>query len=434
MPGFQSNSDFFGPQAEAGPSTSAYQPMMPLMHNVYHNQQLPMAGYNHPLQPIAAPQQGQANVENWFDDFEKSKVEEAQKTENYNDQFWEKLHNEWQKMAEDGETDHPWLSEFSDLYDPYKEYTFQENNVMDNIENALERGKEFLKKGDLPTAALCFEVAAKQQPENPEVWELLGITQAENEMDPLAIAALKKSHELQPENLKVLMALAVSYTNESLQSQALKMMTLWLQNNPKYKTLINPADFQNTEDIASSLIRAHDLKEVQNMFLDVVQKTPNQVDPDIQEALGVLFNLSSEYDKAVDCFQAALQMAPENAKLWNRLGASLANGTRSVEAVEAYHKALELEPGFIRVRYNVGICCMNLKAYKEAAEHLLTALNVQATSSERSGLDVSKDKKQQMSDTIWSTLKMIISLMGRSDLHDLVNNREVEQLNKALGF
>lgn len=410
--------------------------MMPMMHNIYQPQ-MPMS-YNpnvqRQLEPIATPQQGQTNVENWFDEFEKSKVEEAQKTENYNDKFWEKLQNEWQKMAEDGDIDHPWLSEFSDLYDPYKVYTFQENNVMDNIENALERGKEFLKKGDLPTAVLCFEVAAKQQPENAEVWELLGMTQAENEMDPLAIAALKKSHELQPDNLKVLMALAVSYTNESLQSQALKMMSLWLQNNPKYKAFINPADIQNTEEIASSLIRAHDLKEVQNMFLEVVQKTANQVDPDIQEALGVLFNLSSEYDKAVDCFQAALNVSPNNAKLWNRLGASLANGSRSVEAVEAYQRALELEPGFIRVRYNVGICCMNLKAYNEAAEHLLTALNLQATSSERSGLDVTKDKKQQMSNSIWSTLKMIISLMGRNDLHELVNNRDVEQLNKALGF
>uniref|UniRef100_T1H4U0 Uncharacterized protein n=1 Tax=Megaselia scalaris TaxID=36166 RepID=T1H4U0_MEGSC len=162
------------------------------------------------------------------------------------------------------------------------------------------------------------------------------------------------------------------------------------------------------------------------MFLEVVQKTANQVDPDIQEALGVLFNLSSEYDKAVDCFQAALNVSPNNAKLWNRLGASLANGSRSVEAVEAYQRALELEPGFIRVRYNVGICCMNLKAYNEAAEHLLTALNLQATSSERSGLDVTKDKKQQMSNSIWSTLKMIISLMGRNDLHELVN---IEMLN-----
>lgn len=235
--------------------------------------------------------------------------------------------------------------------------------------------------------------------------------------------------------MRALMALAVSYTNESLQSQALKSLTTWLHCHPKYNHLVpdhllGPASNSST----TSLMRGPELKEIQHIFLEAVKQNPNEIDAEVQEALGVLFNLSSEFDKAVDCFQAALHVRPQNAKIWNRLGASLANGNRSVEAVEAYQRALEIEPGFIRVRYNVGVCCMNLKAYKQAAEHLLTALNLQANSTVRSGLKegaVLSGSSSQMSDTIWTTFKMIISLMGRSDLHEYINDRNLNALNEA---
>ena len=67
------------------------------------------------------------------------------------------------------------------------------------------------------------------------------------------------------------------------------------------------------------------------------------------------------YIKTSDCFKAAL-----NPKLWNRLGATLANGNRPEDAMDAYHRAINIEPGYIRARYNA---CINLGAYNEVAEH-----------------------------------------------------------------
>lgn len=351
-------------------------------------------------------------------------TEEAPASRTYSNQaeqlekLSENYADEWAKLSDVQE--HPWLSQFNQTTNPFVEYTFaRENSMSDNI-NALEIGKERLKQGDVSGAVLCFESAVQQDPSKVEGWLLLGTTQAENEQDPQAIAALTKCVELAPTCLPAYMALGASYTNENYPHLAYTAFNNWLKANSKYSDLV-PLDVDLT-NMNNMLLQSH----IQNLYIRAAQMNPSQVDPDIQCALGVLFNISQEYDKAVDCFKAALMVNSEDSRLWNRLGATLANGERSEEAVDAYYRALSLEPGFIRARYNVGITCMNLGAHKEAAEHFLHALNQQAKAR---GL-TPNSKQEETSSTIWSTLRMVCAFMGKYEITPSIDNRDLTALNK----
>ncbi|XP_046387952.1 peroxisomal targeting signal 1 receptor isoform X1 [Ischnura elegans] len=387
-----------------------------------------------------AQEQKKTPAEVWAEEFKNSEpietsADEPVKEDNsYDKEFWRNLQEEWEKLAkgQEGE-DNSWVSEFSEYYDSFKDYTFEKENPLSSVEDPLEEGKKKLLQGDLPSAVLLFEAACQKQPENPLAWQLLGTTQAENEQDPLAIAALKKCLLLEPGNLTALMALAVSYTNESYQNQACHALKEWIKNNPKYSDLISGDAVSTSPKLGNitSLLTKGIHKEVQDLYIEAARRNPmDTIDPDVQCGLGVLFNLSNEYDKAVDCFKAALQVREDDFRLWNRLGATLANGNRSEEAVDAYHNALQLSPGFIRARYNLGITCIHLHAFQEAAEHFLTALNLQAA-----GRGVGGSKSwSSMSDGIWSSLRLVVSLNHRPDLYSAVDNRDLAKLNKEFGI
>ncbi|KAI9101283.1 hypothetical protein DFS34DRAFT_464518 [Phlyctochytrium arcticum] len=318
--------------------------------------------------------------------------------------------SDWQSEFErydeyDGLDNNEWSEQY-DNPDPIlaacPRYVFESDNPYLSHPNPFEEGIRLMaNRGNLSEIALAFEAAVQRDPDNTVAWTKLGTVQAENEKEAAAISALHHSVQLDPGNSEGLLALAVSYTNEWRKREAYATLERWVLT--RYPDIGVKAD--NYDDIDA--LHQH----VSSLFIAAArQGSDTNLDADVQIGLGVLFHSTSEFDKAIDCFKAALSLRPDDYLLWNRLGATQANLGDSEIAIDAYYKALELNPAFVRGWYNLAVSCINIGCYKEAAEHLLGALSMHSVGG-------NKDD-QNVSNNLWETLRRAFVMMERRDLAD----------------
>lgn len=317
----------------------------------------------------------------------------------------------------------------------FGEYLFEEksqNQFMDLPQDAdpYEIGLQLMENGaKLSEAALAFEAAIQRNPEHVDAWLKLGEVQTQNEKEIAGILALEKCLELSPENSAALMTLAISYINEGYDNAAFATLERWIST--KYPQISERARQQNPKITDEDRFTIN--KRVTELFLQAAQLLPDgaNMDADVQMGLGVLFYANEDFDKTIDCFRAALSIRPDDPILWNRLGASLANSNRSEEAVDAYFKALELKPAFVRARYNLGVLCINIGCYKEAAEHLLSGLAMHQVEGGGDSPGLSHNQLTALTET----LKRAFIAMDRRDLLEKVKpGMDLNQFRNEFNF
>jgi len=307
--------------------------------------------------------------------------------------------------AESGALDNAWSeTQTANLAD--KPYEPAADNPFAAEDNPYERGLELFEAGKLAEAILAFEAAVGKDATHADAWRMLGVAHQENDQDPKAIACLERAVENDAYHLDALLGLGVSYVNELDQERALKNLKAWVVNNPSFQGL------EVTEDMYGD---GSLMDDVMQLMLKAAEWAPN--DPEVQQVLGVLFNVSRDFGSAVTAFRKALNARPDDYSLWNKLGATLANGQRSEEALPAYHRALELKPRYARGWLNLGISHSNLGNYSEAARCYLKALDLNPNAVH-----------------IWSYLRICFTCMERFDLIAAADKRNLDAFRAEFNF
>ncbi|KLO09238.1 TPR-like protein [Schizopora paradoxa] len=319
---------------------------------------------------------------------------------------------------------------------PIDAYQFQPHNpyLHPAASNSRTRHHSLHSEAGFYESVLELEAAVQRDPQSASAWFDLGVKQQENEREPNAILALKRALELEPTHLPAWLALAISYTNENDRSAADNAIEQWVRRNPKYETVVK-AFFAATGalnqdvnlDAGTSHLRHHSelVDCLMSMARDGAQR--GEVDADVQIALAVLLNTSEDFVKAQDCFKAALSVRPEDWQLYNRVGATLANSGSAEEALQYYYRALELNPVYIRARFNLGISCINMRKYEEAAHHILDALMLQDSDGSVHGPD---DKRGITSTALWDSLKTTCLHLQRVDLASLCDRKDLDGFSR----
>jgi peroxin-5 len=321
---------------------------------------------------------------------------------------------EWRKLQER-------LESFDKEKDPL-EYKFFENNpFLENDMNAADNGasadnvmtdgdfaeEEFFKKGltlyhdgNIAEAVYAFEAGVQKRPDNDECWRYLGSCHAENDEDKQAIVCLQKAVECDPYNLEGLLALGTSYVNELDSESALKMLQSWVNHNPRFHGLTVTPDMHSDGTL---------MDEVMQLVLAAHQHAPDDID--VKVLMGVLYNVSVDFDSAIATLSDAAKMSPGNFNVLNKLGATLANGNKSDEAIPVYKQALKSRPTYARGWLNLGISYANLNMYDEAAKAYVQALHLSPRAKH-----------------IWGYLRVVLTCLEKLDLVELCGKEDLTAL------
>ena len=237
---------------------------------------------------------------------------------------------------------------------------FYENRTM--IDLVLKNYQD----GNLKKAEDICRKIIKNQPENFDALQLLGLIYSQRGEPNTAIDYIKKALQLNPH-------CADAYNNMGIIFQRIGQIDKAIENYQKALQL-RPEFVQASYNLATAFQVKGQLDEAVMFYRKVTELEPNFTGA--HYVLGVVFQGRGQIDDAILCYQKAIELNPSYTEAYNNIGVAWQSKDEIEKAISCYQKAIQLNPAFEQAFNNLGNAYRDQGEWEKALESYTHAIKI----------------------------------------------------------
>jgi tetratricopeptide (TPR) repeat protein len=249
------------------------------------------------------------------------------------------------------------------------------------IEQALQQGIAAHKEGKVQDAERLYQAILQSQPAHPDANHNLGVLAVSVNKADVALPLFKTALEANPkiekfwlsyidalikekqfDNAKAVLEQA---KNQGLDKEKLNSLKAKIvpKSQTKYSDSASPSQQQ-----LNSLLECYQtgrLSDAEKLALSFSQEFPKHQFG--WKVLGAVLGQTGRKPEAVNAYQEAVALSPQDAEAHSNLGVTLQELGRLDEAEASYTQAIALKPDYAEAHYNLGVTLQELGRLDEAA-------------------------------------------------------------------
>ncbi len=257
------------------------------------------------------------------------------------------------------------------------------------LENALQKGIDAHKAGELQEADRYYTAILKAQPKHPDANHNMGVLALDVNKVQEALTFFKTALEANPDTaqywlsyIEALIRLELFDDVQSVLAQARKKdinvdSLARLESkakNKKQKTVANEDPPQERLTVLIDLYKQGQLQALFSEALQLLTEFPRS--SMLYNMTGTANQAFGKLDEAVVAYKKAISLKPDSAEVYNNMGNTLKAQSKLDEAVVAYKKAIGLKPDSAEFYNNIGNTLKAQSKLDEAVVAYKKAINI----------------------------------------------------------